>query len=66
MSPRVLVLGYYLFCAAFGLLALVITSRQFKLIGLVVMVGLALAGFALVARRGGKGEKKSSEENMVS
>lgn len=50
LSPRVLVLGYYLFCAAFGLLALMTTSRQFKLIALLVLIALAFIGFAIVAR----------------
>lgn len=51
VSPRVIVLGYYAFCTAFGLLALMTTSRQFKLIGLVVLIVLVFAGFALVVRR---------------
>jgi len=49
-SPRLLVIGYYIFCTAFGLLALLTTSRLFKLIALVVMIGLIIAGFALVGR----------------
>jgi UDP-GlcNAc:undecaprenyl-phosphate GlcNAc-1-phosphate transferase len=51
LSPRQLVIAYYAFCTAFGVLAMVTTSRQFKLIGLLVLVGLAVLGFALVARR---------------
>ncbi len=50
ISPRLICLGYYLFCAAFGVLALATTSRQFKLVAIVVMVVLVLIGFALVAR----------------
>ena len=50
VSPRWIAVGYYVFCAAFGALALLTTSRQFKLIALVIMVVLVLVGFALVAR----------------
>jgi UDP-GlcNAc:undecaprenyl-phosphate/decaprenyl-phosphate GlcNAc-1-phosphate transferase len=53
ISPRLICIGYYLFCAAFGALALVIPSRNssvFKLVAIVVMVVLVLIGFALVAR----------------
>ncbi len=50
MPPRLIASGYYLFCAAFGLLALVTTSRLFKLVTLLTMVSLVVIGFALVAR----------------
>ncbi len=50
VSPRVIAAGYYVFCAAFGALALVTTSRQFKLLALVAMVLLIVLGFAVVAR----------------
>ncbi len=53
-SPPRLALVYFLFCLAFGLLALVTTSRLFKLVGLIVLIGLTLAGFALVERLSGK------------
>jgi UDP-GlcNAc:undecaprenyl-phosphate GlcNAc-1-phosphate transferase len=36
-SQRVIVLGYYAFCLIFGLLALVIASRIYKLMALVVL-----------------------------
>lgn len=42
LSQRQIVLLYYTFCAAFGLLALLIEDRTFKLIALVVMSGLTL------------------------
>ncbi|MCX6031330.1 MAG: MraY family glycosyltransferase [Chloroflexi bacterium] len=42
-TQRQIVIGYYLFCAAFGVLALGIGSRLFKLIVLLVLAGLALA-----------------------
>jgi UDP-GlcNAc:undecaprenyl-phosphate/decaprenyl-phosphate GlcNAc-1-phosphate transferase len=50
VSPKLICTGYYVFCAAFGLLALATTSRQFKLVAIVVMIILVLIGFALVAR----------------
>ncbi len=50
VSPHAILIGYFVFCAAFGLLALVITSRQFKLLALAVMVGLIVIGFILVGR----------------
>ncbi len=43
LSQRQIVLLYYTFCAAFGLLALMIEDRFFKLIALVVMSSLTLA-----------------------
>jgi UDP-GlcNAc:undecaprenyl-phosphate GlcNAc-1-phosphate transferase len=41
-TQRQIVIGYYVFCAAFGVLALGIGTRLFKLIALLVLVGLAL------------------------
>jgi len=56
VSPRKIVFGYYVFCTAFGLLALLTTSRSFKLVGIVMMIALVIVGFALVARLHGKTE----------
>ncbi len=50
VSPRLIASFYYLFCAAFGVLALVTTSRQFKLLALVTMTTLILIGFGLITR----------------
>lgn len=50
LSSRVIVAGYYWFCAFFGALALVTTSQFFKLVALLVMVGLVVAGFAVLSR----------------
>ena len=50
IPPQLIVIGYYVFCLAFGLLALITTSRFYKLVALVVMIILTLIGFALVAR----------------
>src|SRR5258708_16088063 len=54
VDPRLICAGYYLFCAAFGVLALVLPTdpqqRIFKLIAIGVMIVLVLIGFALVAR----------------
>ncbi|MEW5961793.1 MAG: MraY family glycosyltransferase, partial [Chloroflexota bacterium] len=43
LSQRQIVLLYYTFCAAFGLLALLIDVRLFKLLAIAVMGGLTLA-----------------------
>ncbi len=42
--------GYYLFCATFGAIALLTTSRQFKLIAIITMFGLIIGGFAVLSR----------------
>jgi UDP-GlcNAc:undecaprenyl-phosphate GlcNAc-1-phosphate transferase len=42
-TQRQIVLGYYLFCTAFGALALGLGSRLFKLVALIVLTGAALA-----------------------
>lgn len=65
VSPRALVAGYYLFCTAFGLIALSTTSRQFKLIALMVLVGLAFTGFALVGRRVLARERRASRDRAA-
>jgi len=44
------VLGYYAFCAFFGGLALITTSRIFKFVALVVMALLVIAGFFVLSR----------------
>jgi UDP-GlcNAc:undecaprenyl-phosphate GlcNAc-1-phosphate transferase len=47
---RVIAIGYYLFCSAFGILALITTSRQFKLVAMITMFGLIIAGFGVVTQ----------------
>lgn len=47
-----IVLGYYLFCAVFGGLTLLIPSQLYKLIALIVMALISLAGFIWLSRRG--------------
>lgn len=47
-SQRQIVWGYYIFCAGFGTLTLVIESRLFKLVAFVAMAGLVALGFALL------------------
>ncbi|MBI5669816.1 MAG: undecaprenyl/decaprenyl-phosphate alpha-N-acetylglucosaminyl 1-phosphate transferase [Chloroflexi bacterium] len=49
-SQRQIVLVYYLFCAFFGLLTLVIESQFYKFIALAVMLGLVALGFVFVSR----------------
>ncbi len=51
LSQRQIVIGYYVFCALFGALALVTASRSFKLIALVAMVSVVIVGFAILSRR---------------
>lgn len=50
-SPRTIALGYYIFCAAFGVLALGLGPRLFKLIALVVLTGAALAVMIWASRK---------------
>lgn len=50
LQQRTIVLGYYAFCAAFGVLALITTSQLYKLIALGVMGALALIGLAWTSR----------------
>lgn len=50
VSQRKIVLGYYVFCALFGGLALMIPSRLYKLIALGVLGLICLAAFAWLAR----------------
>ncbi|RME72007.1 MAG: undecaprenyl/decaprenyl-phosphate alpha-N-acetylglucosaminyl 1-phosphate transferase [Chloroflexi bacterium] len=50
MSQRQIVLLYYTFCAVFGLLALLIADRLFKLLALVVLVVFTLTLLRLLTR----------------
>jgi UDP-GlcNAc:undecaprenyl-phosphate GlcNAc-1-phosphate transferase len=62
LSQRQIVVGYYIFCALFGAIALVTASRLFKLIALVVMVAVIVAGFAIVSQRAArKGRSEPGE-----
>jgi UDP-GlcNAc:undecaprenyl-phosphate GlcNAc-1-phosphate transferase len=54
LSPRQIVLLYYLFCATFGMLALLIEDRLFKLVALAIMGGLTLTLLWWLARTGSK------------
>ncbi len=52
-SQRLIVAGYYTFCAAFGGLTLLVSSRLYKLVALIVL-GILMAGVMWLAeRRGG-------------
>ncbi len=58
-SERAIVLLYWAFCASFGALALMVSSRVYKLvvlIGIGVMVVMVLTG---LSRRGGRGEEEA-------
>jgi UDP-GlcNAc:undecaprenyl-phosphate GlcNAc-1-phosphate transferase len=50
LKKRLIVLGYYAFCAFFGGLALLTTSQVFKLVALIVMSTLVLLGFVMTTR----------------
>ena len=50
VNARNIVLGYYLFCALFGALALITTSQLFKFIALLMMFALVGVGFAALSR----------------
>ncbi len=50
-SVRQIVFGYYVFCALFGAMALVTASRSYKLIALLVMVGIVLVSFVMLGLR---------------
>ncbi|NWF68774.1 MAG: undecaprenyl/decaprenyl-phosphate alpha-N-acetylglucosaminyl 1-phosphate transferase [Chloroflexi bacterium] len=60
-SQRQIALTYYLFCAFFGVLTLVITSQLFKFVALGVMLALIAIGFVLLARRRQGSSPVSSE-----
>jgi UDP-GlcNAc:undecaprenyl-phosphate/decaprenyl-phosphate GlcNAc-1-phosphate transferase len=47
---RQIVLGYYAFCAFFGILTLVVESQLFKFVALAVMILLVMVGSALVVQ----------------
>jgi UDP-GlcNAc:undecaprenyl-phosphate GlcNAc-1-phosphate transferase len=49
-SQRGIVAGYYAFCATFGVLTLMVSSRLFKLVALLAMGVLVAIGFAVLAR----------------
>jgi UDP-GlcNAc:undecaprenyl-phosphate/decaprenyl-phosphate GlcNAc-1-phosphate transferase len=51
VSPRWIALGYYLFCAFFGTIALTTTSRLFKLLALGVLFVMMVLVFVLVTLR---------------
>jgi UDP-GlcNAc:undecaprenyl-phosphate GlcNAc-1-phosphate transferase len=65
-SQRQIVLGYYAFCAFFGTLTLVLESRSFKLISLLIMLLIIVAGFVVVwfatLRAGQKQGHKNSHD----
>ncbi|MCU0466675.1 MAG: undecaprenyl/decaprenyl-phosphate alpha-N-acetylglucosaminyl 1-phosphate transferase [Anaerolineae bacterium] len=50
VGQRLIVSAYYVFCAFFGLLTLILPSSLFKFIALAVMIALTLLGFSLISR----------------
>lgn len=61
LSQRQIVLGYYLFCALFGGLALLIPTRIYKLVAIVVLAAISVAGFVWLSLRDGPAEDASEE-----
>ncbi|MBI5958722.1 MAG: undecaprenyl/decaprenyl-phosphate alpha-N-acetylglucosaminyl 1-phosphate transferase [Chloroflexi bacterium] len=51
LSQRQIVMGYYVFCALCGVIALVTASRLYKLIALVVIGAVIVIGFAVLSAR---------------
>ncbi len=51
LSQRTIVLAYWAFCGLFGLLALSISSRLYKLIALLTLGGLTAGALTLLSRR---------------
>ncbi|NWG16652.1 MAG: undecaprenyl/decaprenyl-phosphate alpha-N-acetylglucosaminyl 1-phosphate transferase [Chloroflexi bacterium] len=49
-SQRQIVIVYYLFCAFFGMLTLVIESQFYKFVALGVMLALVVLGFVILSR----------------
>lgn len=58
-SQRRIVLSYYAFCALFGGLALLISTRLYKLIALVVLMALVAGVFVWASRRGRNPDTRS-------
>ncbi len=55
LSQRQIVLLYYLLCSSFGLLALLISSRLYKLLALLALGGMTLALLFFVSRKRNNG-----------
>jgi len=49
LSQRAIVLVYWTFCGLFGLLALIISSRLYKLVALLVLGGVVVAGLVFLS-----------------
>jgi UDP-GlcNAc:undecaprenyl-phosphate GlcNAc-1-phosphate transferase len=53
LSQRTIVLSYWVFCGLFGLLALAVSSRLYKLLALLVIVALVVLVLVWLSRRSG-------------
>jgi UDP-GlcNAc:undecaprenyl-phosphate GlcNAc-1-phosphate transferase len=60
-SQRAIVVGYYLFCAIFGGIALITTSQLFKFISILVMTAILLSVFISISLYDKKNNKISSD-----
>lgn len=61
-SQRRIVLAYYAFCALFGGMALLISTRLYKLIALLVLAGMVAGVFVWASRR--KPEQRTSANDV--
>lgn len=64
-SQRTIVLGYYIFCAMFGSIALMTTSRLFKLISLLVMIAILVAVFGIATWQSTIRQNNSTQESIA-
>lgn len=55
IPQRVIAVGYYVFCGAFGALALIVSPRLYKLVALIVLGILAVVVMGVTDRRGAEG-----------
>ena len=51
LTPRSIVLAYWSFCALFGVLSLLLTSRLYKLLALGILVAVVVGMLALLSKR---------------
>jgi UDP-GlcNAc:undecaprenyl-phosphate GlcNAc-1-phosphate transferase len=62
LSQRQIVLGYYAFCAAFGVLALGLGNRLFKLVALFLLAAAALAVMVWATRQTGRAPEQADPQ----
>ena len=63
LPQRNVVLGYWLFCALLGATALVVSSRLYKAIAIVVLAGAVILALALLSRRAERRGQETGPNN---